>query len=287
MNTLPAPPLRPSEYEREAFRRILQWRNPERSALKRAAGWMQDRMGEVTDLVRKIPGVDWTIENVMAGLLQVTNEITQDSVWADAIHEEYRQSGHPVRHPAHIRRLDLADVDRVMAGLGHKYRALAAVEGAATGFAGASGIVPDLVALVALNLRAAGEHAAYCGFDVAEPAERLFALRILDHVSRSDSKAADVAMTPVLSVVTRVAKSQSKNAMEQAGMSRAIENLVKKLGLHLSEAKLAQAVPVTGAVIGSAFNTYYTDQVCRAAYHLYRERFLFEKYGPEVLAGMT
>ncbi len=287
MNTLPAPPLRPSEYEREAFRRILQWRNPERSALKRAAGWVQDRMGEVTDLVRKIPGVDWTIENVVAGLLQVTNEITQDTVWADAIHEEYRQAGRPVRHPAHIRRLDLEDVDRVMAGLGHKYRALAAVEGAATGFAGASGIVPDLIALVALNLRAAGEHAAYCGFDVSEPAERLFALRILDHVSRSDSKAADVAMTPVLSIATRVAKSQSKNAMEQAGMSRAIENLVRKLGLHLSEAKLAQAVPVTGAVIGSAFNTYYTDRVCRAAYHLYRERFLFEKYGPEVLAGLT
>jgi len=286
MNTLPAPPLRPSAYEREAFHRIQRWRNPERSAFKRAAGWVQDRLGDVTDLVRKIPGVDWTIENVVAGLLQVTNEITQDTVWSDAIHEEYRQAGHPVHRPAHIRRLDLADVDRVMDGLGHKYRALAAVEGAATGFAGASGIVPDLIALVALNLRAAGEHAAYCGFDVSEPAERLFALRILDHVSRSDSKAADVAMTPVLTVATRVAKTQSKNAMEQAGMSRAIENLVRKLGLHLSEAKLAQAVPVTGAVIGSAFNTYYTDRVCRAAYHLYRERFLFEKYGPEVLAGL-
>ena len=287
MHTLPSTPLRPSQYEREAYRHIHRWRHPEASVFRAAAGWVQDRWGEVTDLVRMIPGVDWTIENVVAGLLQVTNEITQDTVWTEAIHDAYRKAGHHVRHPAHIRRLDLAHVDGVMGGLGDKYRALAAVEGAATGFAGASGIVPDLVALVALNLRAAGEHAAYCGFDVSDPAERLFALRILDYVSRSDSKAADVAMTPVLSAATRVAKTQSKNAMEQAGMSRAIEGLVKRLGIRLSEKKLAQIVPVTGAVVGSAFNTYYTDRVCRAAWHLYRERFLYEKYGPEVLAALT
>ena len=47
----------------------------------------------------------------------------------------------------------------------------------------------------------------------------------------------------------------------------------------LTKAKLAQVVPVAGAVIGGGFNAYYTDKVCKAAFYLYRERFLAEKYG--------
>jgi len=42
---------------------------------------------------------------------------------------------------------------------------------------------------------------------------------------------------------------------------------------------MAQIVPVTGAVVGSGFNAYYTSKVCDAAFNLYRERFLLRKYG--------
>lgn len=38
-----------------------------------------------------------------------------------------------------------------------------------------------------------------------------------------------------------------------------------------------------GAAVGGGFNAYYTARVCDAAYYLYRERFLAEKYGPEVI----
>jgi hypothetical protein len=45
----------------------------------------------------------------------------------------------------------------------------------------------------------------------------------------------------------------------------------------MTRTKLAQVLPVAGAAIGGGFNAYYTDKVCRAAFHLYRERFLTEK----------
>lgn len=284
MTSLPVPHRGLSAYEREAIDAIRAWRHPRKSWLGRAVDWMQDAWVDVTDLVRKVPGVDWTIENVVSGLLQVANEITQDSVWVEAIYQEYRKAGHPVRTGVDIRHLDLAHVDAALEGLDAKYRALAAVEGAATGFAGASGIVPDLVALVALNLRAVGEYGTYCGFDMSRPVERLHALEILDYVSRSNSKARDVALVPVVSAASRVARRQSLQAMEQLGVNRAIESLVKALGIRLTGAKLAQAAPVTGAVVGGSFNTYYTGRVCATAFHLYRERFLYEKYGPDVLA---
>jgi len=36
-------------------------------------------------------------------------------------------------------------------------------------------------------------------------------------------------------------------------------------------------------VVGGGFNSYFTSKVCDAAYFLYRERFLAEKYGADVI----
>ncbi|MGM3193258.1 EcsC family protein [Dickeya dadantii subsp. dieffenbachiae] len=62
-----------------------------------------------------------------------------------------------------------------------------------------------------------------------------------------------------------------------------IQQISKILGIRLTKAKLAQAVPVSGAVVGGGFNAYFTSNVCNAAYYLYRERFLARKYGSEVI----
>jgi hypothetical protein len=41
---------------------------------------------------------------------------------------------------------------------------------------------------------------------------------------------------------------------------------------------------MTGAFVGGGFNAYYTSKVCDAAFFLYRERWLIEKYGAEVIS---
>lgn len=283
METLPATLPVPSAYERQALGEILLYKQPDRMGwFGRAVDGLNRGLYEVTGLVRKIPGVDWAIENVVAGLLRLTNEIVRDSVWTDAIHKEYRSAGHAVYGRDDIRRLDLADVDRVLDGLDAKYRALAAVEGAATGYAGLPGIVPDVVALVALNLRAVGEYAAYCGFDLHDDHERLYAIQLLDAVSTVSDVSKQVTLAPIVRVSQKLARNQAAQAIEQMALTRAIRNAVQSLGVHLTAAKAAQIVPVTGAVVGSGYNAYYTSKVCDAAFFLYRERFLLHKYGPSV-----
>ena len=37
---------------------------------------------------------------------------------------------------------------------------------------GSTGVLPDVLGLVALNLRAAGEYACYCGYDVSDLTQR-------------------------------------------------------------------------------------------------------------------
>lgn len=247
---------------------------------KAAESW-----GQVTDLVTKIPGVEWTMENVISGLLELTNEITQDSVWTDAVLKDFKSNGYELSGLSDVYQLDLEDVDGVMSGLDKKYIGLASAEGVATGAAGAAGIVPDLVALVAINLRLAGETATHCGFDMSDPEERLFALQVLDYVANSGNSTKDVTLAPAMRTASRVARKHSTDFIEQVGLGNVVEGIVRRLGMNLTEKKLAQMVPVTGALMGGGLNYLYTSKVYRTCHFLYRERFLEAKYGPEVLEG--
>ena len=274
-----------SSYERQALVEIAEWRNPPDTWMAQASRKAAESWGTVTDLVTKIPGVEWAMENVITGLLELTNEITQDSVWTEAVLKEFHGKGYELISLPDIHQLDLEDVDKVMTGLDKKYIGLASAEGVATGAAGAAGIVPDLVALVALNLRAAGETATYCGFDMSDPNERLYALQILDHVANSGNSTKDVTLAPAMRTASRVARKHSTDFIEQVGLGNVIEGIVRRLGMNLTEKKLAQMVPVTGALLGGGLNYLYTAKVCRHCHFLYRERFLEAKYGPEVLGG--
>ena len=286
METLPVPASSgPTPYERRALEEIRRWKQPETGWLGKTVDRVNQTLRGATDLVRKVPGVEWTIENVVSGLLQLTNEIVQDSVWREAIYAEYRAAGHAVDGPADLHRLDLETLDAAMEGLDAKYRAVAATQGAAAGFAGAAGIVPDVVGLVALNLRAAGEYATYCGYDLTLPAERFYALQILNVVSQGNDTERQEALVPLTSVSHAVARQQTVQTVEQVALSGTLAGVARALGARLTRIKLAQVIPMTGALVSGGFNAYYTTRVCDAAYALYRERYLVDKYGAEVLAG--
>jgi len=293
METLPVPISRtPTEYEQKALQEIYDWKNPKAGWLGKAVDRVNRRLHGVTDLVRKVPGVDWTIDNVVSGLLRLTNEIMQDTVWREAIYTEYRTAGHTVRTPDDIHALDLEAVDAVLRGLDNKYRALTAAHGAAAGVAGVAGIIPDVVGLVSLNLRAAGEYATYCGYDITQPNERLYALQILHVVSLPpeapvEDPAQAKSLVPVTSVSHAVARQQTVQTMSEVAVSGTIRGITRALGTRLTKIKLAQLLPMTSAFIAGGFNAYYTTRVCDAAFYLYRERRLIEKYGPEILDGPT
>jgi hypothetical protein len=46
-------------------------------------------------------------------------------------------------------------------------------------------------------------------------------------------------------------------------------------------------MPIVSVVIAGGFNAYFTGKVCSAAFYLYRERFLAEKYTPDVIATVA
>jgi len=272
---------RPSEYELRALDQIASWRNPPTSWVGSVRERLDRAWDRATDWAKKVPGVEWTIDHVVTGLLELTNEISQDSVWLGGVLQDFRQNGVEVSSLEEISRLDLEDVDRGLDGLELKYKALAGAEGAASGLAGAAGIVPDIVALVALNLRAVGEFATYCGFDVTRRDERLYAMEILDLVAGPGDHNKYVTFEPAVRLAKRAAQKKGMQAIEQMGFNEAVERLARAIGIHLTGRKLGQVVPVAGAAVGASLNVLYTGRVCRTAFHLYRERFLVDKYGLE------
>ena len=267
-------------YERQALADILSWRTPEKDWLTRTSNSVQSTLNSFTDYLRKIPGVDWTIDNVVTGLVSITNEIAQDLVWRDAIFEAYRKAGHHQVDAFHnIAFLDLEHVDTLLEGLSGKYKSVAAVEGVATGFAGAAGILPDIVALITMNLRAAGEYATYCGFDISSPEERLYALHILDAAAKPKEELGPALLDQLHHAPKNVARKKTLKTIETFAVGGTVRTIAKSVAMRVTKSKLAQVMPVAGAVVAGGYNSFYTHNVCDVAYHLYRERFLFGKYG--------
>lgn len=273
-----------SEYERLAVASIHVWKNPQISWFGKAMEDINWPLGKAGDLITEVPGVDWVIEKAIGGLVALLNDFSHWTVRPDAIYEEYRKAGFEhIKTPGDIFSLDLEDADRVSGWLGAKYKTLASAEGAAAGYVGLPGIPPDILALITLNQRAIAEYATYYGFDISFQQERLFALNILGLASSPNDRNKQVAMAQLVRIAKDVAKKKAWKDLKKHSFVKIIQKISRSLGIRLTKAKLAQILPVTGAVVGAGFNAYYTDKVCAAAFYLYRERYLAEKYCENVI----
>ena len=274
-----------TEYESLALEGIREWKSPQIGRFGRTRKVISWPLKKAGDLITEAPGADWVIERSVGGLIGLLDDFAHWTVRSDAICKRYQKSGFEhVKAPRDIFALDLEDADRVSGWLSAKYKTITSAEGAGTGCLGLPGIPLDIVSLITLNQRAIGEFATYYGFDISSQQERLFALNILGLASRpNDAAAKQVAMAQLVKIAQEVAKKKPWKVLEKHYFVKIIQTIARSLGIRLTKAKLAQVIPVTGAVVGAGFNAYYTNKVCDAAFHLYRERFLAEKYGAHLI----
>jgi hypothetical protein len=275
-----------SNYEKKSLNEIRIWKYPpikKENWLHKATNIAKKPLSFAGEQIMQIPGIEHAIEKSVGGLVSSLNDFAQWSVRQDEIYKEYGENNLTINSKEDIFNLDLESVDKTIGYLATKYKALAMSEGAATGAVGLPGIALDIPALVLLNLRAIGEYATYCGFDVSHEQERLFAMQVLALASSPTDASKQVAMSQLIKIAGEVAKKKTWKELERHAFVQMVQHIAKSLGVQLTKAKLAQVVPATGAIIGGGFNAYYTTKVCTAANFLYRERFLAEKYGPQIL----
>ncbi len=267
-----------SDYDKMRWEEIHEWLNPPKSFAQDLSGFFGRQLDSLTEMAKAIPGVEWTIDHVIAGMLQLVNEMSHDWVWSERIYRDARTAGLEIEKPGDAFRYPLEKIDELCTGVSPKYRSLATASGAATGYAGAAGIVPDIVALVAINLKATGEYATHYGYDIEDEGERLFALQVLNVASGERELVNNLASKPVERVSAGLAKKQGIEALSQSSLAYSVKKAVEKLGIQLTRAKLAQLMPVAGAAIGGSFNLYYSGKTLECAQLMYRKRFLIDHY---------
>ena len=274
-----------SDYERRVHEQIQAWKNPGEGWFGQKLSQIEwpDRLSTVLKNAADAAGLIDVITKALGGIVEVLGNVAAWTVRPEAVYEEFRNDGHDVRRPADLIVLDLEQVDKAVRWLDAKYTSLAFGEGAAAGTLGALGVIADIPALVSLNLRAIAEYATYYGFDVGSQRERLFAMHVLGLASSPSDSAKTHVMAQLAKIAADAAKKTTWKTLEERAFVRIIQQIARALGIRLTKAKLAQGVPIIGAVVGGGFNAYFTRRVCDAAYHLYRERFLAEKYGLEVI----
>lgn len=270
-------------YEMTEIQKIHAWKNPKLSSFDALLEKINYPLTKAGEYAMDAPVIGKVIEKSIKGIVEVANDAAQYSVRTEAIFEAFSGCDKPIKTPGDINELELDEVDRAIGFLAAKYKCLALAEGAGTGAAGLLGIPIDICSLITLNLRAIGEYATYCGFDINLQEERLFAMNVLGFASSPSDAGKQVAMAQLVKIAKDVAQKRAWKELQKNTLTKIIQNIAEAVGVRLTKAKLAQIIPIAGAIIGGGFNSYYTAKVCEAAYFLYRERFLARKYGDEII----
>ncbi len=277
----------PSDYELRALKEIQGWKGREDPWYGKALRYAGKPMDAISSLASRAPGFDWAIQKTVGRLVTLLNDAAQWSVRKRAICAEYGALGFRVERLEDVLDLDLESVDNAIGRLEAKYVAMAAAEGTAAGAAGVFGIPTDVVGLTALSLRAIGEYATYCGFDVSNPEEKLYAVNLLDFALSPDERAKRDSLSRLLKVARDVAAKRVQRETRESVLEKVIESAARSMGVRLTSEKYAQFLPLAGALVAGGSNAFHAAAVCRASYYLYRERFLARKYGDYVIGLLS
>ena len=267
-------------------------------------------LGKAVSIARKVPGgeaLTRTVSSAAVGLVELAASASEASVRRKRILKAYRSAGFDVRTLQDIRSLALDDVLAVKPRLSLAYSTTAAAEGAVSGvFASggsvaavlgmgvasapgvgvtASAIAVDITTFLAAATRLVAHTAAYYGYDTTDPAENLFATMVLSQAIDPKRATGDqvvekqTTMLAVNKVVRDIAKQGPMDAVGTNAISAAVNPLVASLGSRLAGMKIAQIVPFIGILVGAFLNASLMRTIGDTADHLYRERFLAERYG--------
>ena len=163
----------------------------------------------------------------------------------------------------------------------------AGVEGGGFGALGLMGLAADIPALFTLVIRLIQQTAVCYGYDPTKPEERDYVIHILRTGSAGDVKGKLEALIflkqleQILIKVTwkKMTADLAAKQISQLSLLAAVKQFAKSLGINLTKRKALQMVPIIGAIVGASFNATYANDIGRAAFMIYRRRWIAEREG--------
>jgi hypothetical protein len=153
------------------------------------------------------------------------------------------------------------------------------VSGGTTLGVAAGAIVVDVTAVLVGMGRIVALVAAHYGYDVREPEEQVFASGVLSYSSAGNAAEKAASLAALSRLTQDMMRRATWKQLQQHQMVNVIQRAVTSLGFSLTKKKLAQVVPVAGAVINGGLNARLAQNTFNRSQAAYRLRFLTEKYG--------
>ena len=297
---------------------IQQWKEAQISPLRprvisqRLRAYAMIPVRKAVRLARKVPGgeaITSAMSSAALRLMEKATSVSEASVRRQRILKSYREAGYDVERLEDIRSLGLSldQIHPVRPHLKIAYSSAVATEGALTSVVATGGSVAavlglgiisapgiaittfalalDIVTFLGAATRLVSHTAAYYGYDTVDPEENHFATMVLSQAidpkraTGSQVVEKQTTMIAVNKVVRDIAKQGPMDAVGTNVISAAVNPLIASLGSRLAGMKIAQIVPFIGILVGAFLNASLMRTIGDTADHLYRERFLAERYG--------
>jgi hypothetical protein len=268
-------------YERRALRQIERLKNPEPSRLSSALDAINGTISRAAGAILK----NKIGESVSKGIERVVETINHGASWTvreEVVLRAFRDGGHALHERSDILQLPLRDVDKTVRRHAAKSKSQAFAIGASTGLLGAPGIALDIPSVFGVALRAINEYGAYYGVDVSIDDEKAFVLLILATASTPTFEERQKAMEELTKVSLLLAGRDPRSESRRVLSTQLVARLANTIAVRLVQSKPAQGIPIVGAGFAAAFDVWFLHEVMRLAFQLYRERFLIQRYGPQV-----
>jgi len=270
-----------TKYELKALREIEDWKNKEPGLLDRGLNLLGKPMAWFYDNVTPSP-VREVLEKAVLGALELLKDAAYWSFSEEDILEEARSLGIYVSNCRELARFGLERLDPLARRYFTSNKLMAALEGAGCGLGGLALIAVDIPALFTLSFRAIQQIGSCYGFDMRDPDMSPVVLGVI-----SAGSSAEVACkSAVLADMHIAAKALARNwtykkvaERTQTGVAVQIlkqrtKGLPKEIANNVTKRKLGQAIPLAGAILGAGFNYWFLNDVCGAAYMLFRSMHL-------------
>ncbi|MBJ7469836.1 MAG: EcsC family protein [Solirubrobacteraceae bacterium] len=151
--------------------------------------------------------------------------------------------------------------------------------GAAPGAAVVVGaIAADTAAVLFGSAREVFHIAAYYGYDVNRPEERLRALGVLNYATASTQAAKNRAYNELQKLAGLIVRNAVWKQLDHSVITKIVRRVFELLGQRLTKRALGMALPFIGIAIGATLNAWTLSRTADGADLLYRQQFLCDKY---------
>lgn len=301
-----------STYERRALQEVNERKAAQvaRSPRRLVPGTVGDRARQAADYAGRVPGAKQAVQaytHALTGLARATSKGANVTLSEERVIRAYQKRGFAIAALEDIRSMELHEIEKSVRPkrMDLVYASIAAVEGAAAGAvvtgaellatvgsvasagaasapgAGAVGtaMAGDAAFVLAAAQRVVSHTVLYYGYDPFDPAERVFAMSVVN-LGSALTAGGKVAGYSELSRVTQLlARRATWKQLNEHALPMIAQRFAVRFGMRLTQRKLGQLVPVVGIALGAGMNYRLVDEVADTAHWTYRERFLLEKDG--------